>query len=94
MPDLFNRRITSTAVKNGVCRKAARDVEKWYRSYVGMLEAFDYHSPLSGIYWRTTMRYGVAGWLRAKDMEGMRANARDRYREHFETVRKMTRPPR
>lgn len=80
-----------------------RDVDRWYNSYMGMLEAFDYHStvaaflrkyvaPFSGIYWHTTMWYGVAGWLRAKDMAGMRANARDRHREHFETVRKMVRP--
>ncbi|KAF3910984.1 hypothetical protein AA313_de0201454 [Arthrobotrys entomopaga] len=80
-----------------------RDVEAWYRSYMGMLEAFEFHSPFatfmrwyvapfSGIFWHTAMWYGVAGWLRAKDMEGMRANARDRYWEHFEMVRKMVRP--
>ncbi|KAK9781089.1 putative Sulfotransferase domain-containing protein [Seiridium cardinale] len=80
-----------------------RDIDRWYHSYMGMLEAFEFHSPISmfirkyiapfsGIYWHTTMWYGVAGWLRAKDMDGMRANAKDRYREHFEIVRKMVKP--
>jgi hypothetical protein len=81
-----------------------RDIEKWYQSYDnGVLQGFDLHSPIamfgrkyiapfSGIYWHMTMWYGIAGWLRAKDIEGMRASARDRYREHFETVRKMVRP--
>jgi hypothetical protein len=80
-----------------------RDVERWYTSYIGMLEAFDYHSPVaaflrrylapfSRIYWHTTMWYGVAGWLRASDMAGMRANARDRHREHFAMVRRMVKP--
>ena len=80
-----------------------RGVDMWCQSYdKGVLQAFDFHSPIamfgrkyiapfSGVYWHTTMWYGIAGWLRAKDIKGMRRNARDRYKEHFETVRKMAR---
>lgn len=43
-----------------------------------------------GIYciWRCD-RYGIAGWLQTKNIDGMQASARDRYRDHFEMVRKM-----
>ena len=81
-----------------------RDFDKWYRSYdVGLLQGFSFDSPIamfgrkyiapfSDIYWHTTMWYGMASWFRAKDAEGMRANARERYKEHFEMVRKMVKP--
>ncbi|KAI9770986.1 MAG: hypothetical protein M1840_002690 [Geoglossum simile] len=81
-----------------------RDIDAWYQSYdSGVLQGFDFHSPVamfarkyiapfSGVYWHMTMWYGIAGWLQAKDINGMRTNARDRYREHFETVRKMAKP--
>ena len=48
-----------------------------------------YITPFSGVYWHMTMWYRIAGWLRAKDIKGLRTNARERYREHFEVVRKM-----
>lgn len=81
-----------------------RDFDAWYQSYdTGVLQGFDFDSPIamfgrkyiapfSAVYWHMTMWYGIAGWLQAKDIKGMRSNAKDRYQEHFETVRKMVKP--
>lgn len=81
-----------------------RDYDKWYQSFdKGALRGFGFDSsiamfvrryiaPLSGMYWPTTQWYGHAGWLEAKDVDGMRANARRVYDRHFEIVRTKTKP--
>ena len=81
-----------------------RDWDRWYTSFnEGVLQGFGFDSslamfvrrfitPFSGIYWPTTQWYGNAGWLRAKDAQGMRANAKQRCLDHLHTVRKMAQP--
>lgn len=83
-----------------------RDEDRWLQSFdEGALRAFGFHSrlamlfrkhiaPWSGMVWPTTQWYGHAGWLRAADYEGMRAQAKERGREHFATVRRMVRKDR
>ncbi|KAI9151268.1 hypothetical protein HJFPF1_08467 [Paramyrothecium foliicola] len=81
-----------------------RDVDSWLQSFDnGALRGFGFHSPvamfcrrfvapLSGMYWPTTQWYAHAGWLRARDYKGMRANARAAYHDHIATVKKLTKP--
>ena len=76
-----------------------RNIDKWYKSFndtVVKYMYFTYVKWLVILFDPPLLRYStmtfkwVRGWLGANSQDEMRAKAKDKYREHYELVRKVT----
>jgi len=76
-----------------------RDVDKWYESFdqallqtmFGTASDFSQYivEPILGSRGTFTIRKMLCGFFRAKNVDEIRANAKERYLEHYETVRRI-----
>ena len=76
-----------------------RDIDTWYRSFNDTVIKFMYFGYVKWVvmlfdppllhYSTMTMKW-VRGWLEANSQDEMRVKAKDKYRKHYELVRKVT----